>query len=63
MNSFELPRFMEGTSSEYSEAQKFSIVKKALPQIRDHDVLSKHAEYVAPTSISTTVNSELKYAE
>ncbi|KAJ5540508.1 alcohol dehydrogenase [Penicillium frequentans] len=39
MNSFELPRFMRAL--EYSEAQKFSIVKKALPQIRDHDVLIK----------------------
>ncbi|PYI06995.1 alcohol dehydrogenase [Aspergillus sclerotiicarbonarius CBS 121057] len=39
MDSFDLPRSMRAL--EYTEAQKFSIVEKPLPKIREHDVLIK----------------------
>ncbi|PYH91365.1 alcohol dehydrogenase [Aspergillus ellipticus CBS 707.79] len=39
MDSFNLPRSMRAL--EYTAAQKFSIVEKALPKIREHDILIK----------------------
>ncbi|KAF4768712.1 hypothetical protein N7455_012460 [Penicillium solitum] len=37
--SFDLPQYMRAL--EYSEARKFSIVEKALPKLRDQDILIK----------------------